>query len=460
MNAAHTAWGCFRDDVLAVMRAGSADQCARLTWSAERIKRAQRDALQTLLRHAAEDSPFHRRRLAGIDLAAVDPADLSALPVMTKTQMMDALDDVFTDRRLGRAEIDSALAVTGPEPVPILGDYIALASGGCSGRRGLFVLDRAAVAAFTAAVTRQPVGTPDASDPPREPPRIAFVAAASAVHATAMISALTCGDDPPVRFDLVPATLPLNEIVKRLNELRPQVLGGYASMLAQLAAEARAGCLQITPALVSSTSETLLPEIRSAIRGAFGVPVLDSFGSTEGLVGKTGPDDDVFVFNTDLCIVELVDADNGPVEPGVPSAKVLVTNLYNLTQPLIRYELTDTFIRQPDAIEDGYLRARVRGRSDEVLHYNTIDIHPIAIRTVMVKTPHVIDYQVRQTRSGIDVFAITTDPLNLDGLADRLRQALIDGGLTRPDVTVQPVDRLDRHPVTGKLRRFIPITAA
>ena len=45
MNAAHTAWGRFRDDVLAVMRAGSADQCARLTWSAERIKRAQRDAL-------------------------------------------------------------------------------------------------------------------------------------------------------------------------------------------------------------------------------------------------------------------------------------------------------------------------------------------------------------------------------------------------------------------------------
>ena len=460
MNAAHTAWGCFRDDVLAVMRAGSADQCARLTWSAERIKRVQHDALQTLLRHAAEDSPFHRRRLAGIDLAAVDPADLSALPVMTKTQMMDALDDVFTDRRLGRAEIDSALAVTGPEPVPILGDYIALASGGCSGRRGLFVLDRAAVAAFTAAVTRQPVGTPHASDPPRGSPGIAFVAAASAVHATAMISALTCGGDPPVRFDLVPATLPLNEIVKRLNELRPQVLGGYASMLARLAAEARAGCLQITPALVSSTSETLLPEIRSAIRGAFGVPVLDSFGSTEGLVGKTGPDDDVFVFNTDLCIVELVDADNGPVEPGVPSSKVLVTNLYNLTQPLIRYELTDTFIRQPDAIEDGYLRARVRGRSDEVLHYNTIDIHPITIRTVMVKTPHVIDYQVRQTRSGINVFAITTDPLNLAGLADRLRQALIDGGLNRPDVTVQPVDRLDRHPVTGKLRRFIPITAA
>ena len=29
------------------------------------------------------------------------------------------------------------------------------------------------------------------------------------------------------------------------------------------------------------------------------------------------------LFNTDLCIVDLVDADNRPVAPGVPSAKVL-----------------------------------------------------------------------------------------------------------------------------------------
>jgi hypothetical protein len=31
--------------------------------------------------------------------------------------------------------------------------------------------------------------------------------------------------------------------------------------------------------------------------------------------------------------------------------------------------------------------------------------------------------------------------------------------LRRPGVTVSPVDRLDRHPVSGKLRRFILIPA-
>ena len=67
---ADTAWDRFRDDVIAAMRDGEAEQIARLTWSAERIQQEQRERLHTLLLRAAEHSPFHRRRLAGIDLPA------------------------------------------------------------------------------------------------------------------------------------------------------------------------------------------------------------------------------------------------------------------------------------------------------------------------------------------------------------------------------------------------------
>ena len=153
IRASSTAWQRFRDDVRMATLAGASEQIARLTWNSEQIAQAQRDGLRRLLRHAAEYSPFHRGRLAGIDLMAVDPADLSALPVMTKTAMMDELDDVFTDRRLGRADVEAALAATGAEAVPILDDYVALASGGCSGRRGLFVFDRQATTLFFAALT-------------------------------------------------------------------------------------------------------------------------------------------------------------------------------------------------------------------------------------------------------------------------------------------------------------------
>jgi phenylacetate-coenzyme A ligase PaaK-like adenylate-forming protein len=53
------------------------------------------------------------------------------------------------------------------------------------------------------------------------------------------------------------------------------------------------------------------------------------------------------------------------VPDGTPSAKVLLTNLYNHSQPLIRYELTDQFTRHPADPGSGYLRATVEGRADE-----------------------------------------------------------------------------------------------
>ena len=89
-------------------------------------------------------SPFHARRLAGIDPAEVDPTDLRALPVMTKAQMMDELDDVLTDRRLTRADVEETLAATGDESLVLHEDFIAFTSGGSSGVRGVFVLDLAA----------------------------------------------------------------------------------------------------------------------------------------------------------------------------------------------------------------------------------------------------------------------------------------------------------------------------
>jgi phenylacetate-CoA ligase len=117
--------------------------------------------------------------------------------------------------------------------------------------------------------------------------------------------------------------------------------------------------------MITAISELLTDEDRTAIGGAFGVPPVSQFVSTEGLAGCTRPGDAVMRFATDTCIVELVDARNQPVADGTASAKVLVTNLHNHTQPLIRYELTDRFIRHP-AAGDPYLHAAVEGRADEI----------------------------------------------------------------------------------------------
>ncbi len=374
--------------------------------------------------------------------------------------MMESLDEVFTDRRLNRGLVEQALAATVAEPVPILGQYTVLASGGVSGQRGVFVFGRDAFVSYFASLSRPLMARMQAmGGPPPGGLSMVMVSAASAVHMTGSVHAWSVGGQTPLSLVPVPVTLPLREIVRRLNELQPPVVNGYASMLARLAAEQRAGRLQIAPMSVTSTSETLTPEMRAAIAEAFKAPIFNVFGSSEGLVGASAPDDEVLVFNSDLCIAELVDAENQPVPPGVPSAKVLVTNLYNLTQPLIRYELTDSFVRQPDAVEHGHLRAKVRGRADEVLQYEGVDIHPHVVRSVLVRSPEILDYRVRQTARGMDVDALAVVPVDRDRLADHLTQALAEAGLQNPVVTVRIVDQLDRNPETGKIRRFVPLPA-
>jgi phenylacetate-CoA ligase len=159
-------------------------------------------------------------------------------------------------------------------------------------------------------------------------------------------------------------------------------------------------------------------------------------------------------FATDMCIVELVDARNQPVPDGTASAKVLLTNLHNHTQPLIRYQLTDRFIRYP-AAGDPYLRAAVEGRADEIFRYGTVTIDPLVIRTVMVKTPGVIEYQIRQTDHGIDASVVADGALDHATLASSLQQSLRTAGLREPYVHVHEVAGIARHPQTGKTRRFI-----
>ena len=458
---AGTGFERLRASVQAELLARAPDQIGRLRWSREQIEAAQRDGLRALLARAIGHSPFHRRRLGGIDPSRFELAGLSSLPVMTKAEMMQDLDAVFTDRRLSRGLVERALAATVAEPIPILGEYTAVASGGCSGQRGLFVFDREALVGGFSSLLRWQMARMLApgGPPPRGLPSV-MVGAASAVHVTGSAPAWTAGEEMPFRVIPVPVTLPVAEIVERLNSLQPSVLYGYASMLARLAAEQRAGRLRIAPMTMTTTSETLTPQMRAAAAEAFGAPIVDIFGSSEGLIGTSAPDDEVLVFNSDLCIAELVDAKNRPVPPGVPSAKVLLTNLYNLTQPLIRYELTDSFVRHPHAADHGHLRAQVRGRADEVLSYAGVDIHPHVVRSVLVTSPEILDYRIRQTPAGMDVEALAVVHVDSARLAGRLAKALAKAGLHHPAVTVRIVDHLERNPETGKLRRFVPLPAA
>jgi phenylacetate-coenzyme A ligase PaaK-like adenylate-forming protein len=307
-----------------------------------------------------------------------------------------------------------------------------------------------------AAILRYPVAGMLAAGRSPDGTVLALNAAAAPVHSTRFLAAALGGS--PVRMAAVPVTIPVAQAVEQLNSLQPGVLVGYPSRLERLAAEQRAGRLRIRPHSVGVTSEMLTDASRAAITAAFGVPVVNSFASTEGLTGASEPGGTVISFATDMCLAELVDSAGRPAPPGTPSARVLITNLHNLTQPLIRYELADSFTATPGAQPDGYLRATVAGRDDDMFRYGHISIHPHAIRTVLVLAAAVAEYQVRQTPHGIDVAVVARDGLDPAGLTAGLASSLRHAGLPDPQVTVRAVATIARHPQTGKARRFIPIS--
>jgi phenylacetate-coenzyme A ligase PaaK-like adenylate-forming protein len=428
----------------------------RLGWDATQLARHQRERLRLLLAHAAEHSPFHARRLRGLDPSRFEAGDLARLPVMTKTQMMAEFDNVVTDRRLSRRLVEQHLAASLHEPGLLLDQYVCLTSGGSSGLRGIFVQTLSEFTDFVASLVRPGYARAlAAGGPPPEGLVLGIVAAASPVHSSGFGAAVATG--PPVRLIPAPATLPLAQIVARLNAARPPALLGYASKLAELAREQLAGRLSIAPRSVISVSELLISADRRVIEQAFAVPVTDSFVCTEGLVGHSEPGGSVQSFASDMCLAELVDEDNNPVPAGVPTAKVLVTNLHNLTQPLVRYELTDRFTRPAANPAAGWLRASINGRADEAFRYGSMTVHPHVIRSALASEGAVREYQVRQTQDGIDVACVPGGHLATAALATRLAHALRQAGLTEPQVSISLAETITRDPQTGKVSRFIPM---
>jgi phenylacetate-coenzyme A ligase PaaK-like adenylate-forming protein len=430
---------------------------ARLTWPTERL-RAHRDAaVRALVEHAQTHSPWHRRRLAGLDPGRLQAGDLRALPVMRKDDLMDHFDEIVTDRRLTRDVVEDHLARLAGDAY-LFDTYHACASGGSSGRRGAFVYDVDAWAIaffsyfrFVSRLTDQAIG------PGADPGPMGMVAADKASH---MTSAMGHTFKPGGVTEHFPATLPLAQIVAGLNALQPGVLMGYASMIHQLTQEAAAGRLRIAPRMVSATSEPLLPETRSAVAAAWQAPLFNGFGTTEGLMGGSCSAARGIHLSDDLCVIEPVDAHGAPVPPGERAAKMYLTNLFNRTQPLIRYELTDeiTVLDEPCPCGTTLLRIDdIQGRTDDSFAYAAgPTVHPFTFRSVLGRERHVVEYQVRQTPRGADVHVRCQGDVDAARLASTLAEALRALGLAGAQVSVTPVDRIERQ-ATGKLRRFVPL---
>lgn len=344
-------------------------------WDAWRAKRQGRKALaarQTsrlvdMIAYARARSPFYGELYRDLPDSIEDPRQL---PVTDKKMLMERFDEGCTDRDVTLQAAEAVVDDPGRIGERFLGKYTLATTSGTTGRRGIFLTDDRTMAVVTAIMLRWMSDWLSPSDIVKivaRRGRLAMVMATGG-HFASAVAAARLKRRRGNRVEILSAHMPMAELVERLNRFQPALLTPYASMAAMLADEQEAGRLHIGPVLLALSAEGLPQPEYGRIARAFGAKVGNSYAASECMFLSYMCSEGWLHVNADWVAFEPVDADYRPVAPGEQSHTILISNLANRVQPILRYDLGDIVLQRPDPCPCGnpLPAIRVQGRSADV----------------------------------------------------------------------------------------------
>lgn len=368
------------------------------------IEAVRRERLRTLVDFARAHSAFYRKAMRGVASAVRAVEDL---PIVNKRELMAHFDDWVTDPQITRDLLEAFLADRGHVGELFLGRYVVWKSSGTSGEPGLFVQDPNALATYDAiaGLQRQTMGTAMRYGWGlfAQGGRAALVTATGDHYAGIASWRRTHRQFPWIEARSFSVLDPLASLVNELNAYHPAFLASYPTALLLLAGERKAGHLRINPATLWSFGECLTAAAQAEIETAFGCPVENEYGASECLSIACGCREGWLHVNADWVLLEPVDGSYRPAAPGEPSHTVLLTNLANLAQPVIRYDLGDSVVARagPCACGSVLPAIRVEGRRDDLLTLRAADgsvvtLLPAAITSVIEEAVGLRRFQIVQ----------------------------------------------------------------
>ena len=433
--------------------------------NADAIAERRKRRLNRLVTYATEHSPYFARAYAHLPGSV---SELQALPPTEKTDLMRQFDDWVTDRQVTWREVKAFVSDKSLVGRSFQNRYMVWTTSGSSGVPAVLVFDANALTVTTVLAARAVarrltfqtwaglVGSGG---------RIASIFATGGHYLGAAVMSRRQQMFPWRRSGerALSVLAPLGTLVEELNDFQPGVIASYPSMLAILAKEQSAGRLRIDPFLVAAVGETLFSTARQLIERAFDCPVLNNYSASEAPLLTFECEEENLHLNADWYIIEPIDRNREAVSPGTKSDSLLVTNLANYVQPIIRYDLGDSVTVHPERCVCGSIFPviAVEGRADEILRFRAsdgkaVDISPLAITTVVEETPGVYRSQIVQTaekrlevrlqcEEGADAALVWA------GVHANLRRYLDSQGLAH--VTVERADEPpSANPRSGKFR--------
>lgn len=430
---------------------------AHMEWTPEALRQYQQQQFTAMVTHARHRSRFYQKLYADLP----SPFQITDLPIVNKTMLLDHFDDVVVDKRLTLQALQQHLATLNRDEY-FLGRYRGFASSGTTGRLGYFVFDRREWT--TVQANRRRTGSLGRQTTSSLAGKTALILSSRA-SSVSIRSAWTMG----LRLhhqNIFDCSLNIDTLVQQLNHLQPAKLVGYASTITLLAQRQQAGQLSIQPLEILTGAEMLTESMIEDIKAAWSIIPQQTYGMTESpSLGFPCPvhRSDIHICE-DLALIENVDSNYNIVSDGTKGDKILITNLYNRSQPLIRYEISDQLQLAPGPCECGVPFRRIQklyGRTDDRLIVpgiagTTVSLEPLLLEGAIKHVPQVMQYQIIHHSDALTVRIVTTCHENEQpAMADRLRislQRLFSNRQAQlPNIAIEFVSELEREP-GGKLR--------
>ncbi len=435
------------------------------SFSAEKITTLQEKRFRKLLRHVVRHSEFYRRLYAkrGIterNIGSVAPKDI---PIIDKKILMEHFDGLVCDGRLRRESLEKFIEKPENRGKKYPGGFQVIHTSGSSGLVGLFTYGPGdwtqAKALAVARVSKGPASFSRKT-------RLAFIGATDGHYAGVSL----VKDAPKFIFDILPISInsPFPEITKKINAFYPDVLSGYASGVFLLAQEKIRGSVRISPKRVITSADTLTSEMRATIEKAFGVSPTNFYASSESLCmgAECDAKHSLHLF-TDWHRFELLGKDGNAVPRG-EAGNLVLTNLYNYTEPLIRYRMNDELVIDEGTCPCGSpfpVLKTIAGRSEDFLWFENergmLDyLHPILLVEFFVSGITKFQF-VQSGKNSLVMKAVLEDPSQkekiIQAAAFRMGQILKEKKLDASVVfTVEEASDIPNDPKTGKFKLIIP----